>query len=122
LEYDQELEAHYFKEKVHQLTITEQQMLDLDKSKLRTMLEIYELEHSPQVYNRNLIEHLASSFEEGTVSINRFFANPLLRIFLTDDNQSYFHCSIHLETLFNLVDSNLLLTEIENQKVLRLIT
>jgi hypothetical protein len=122
LEYDQELETHYFKEKVHQLTITEQQMLDLNKSKLRTMLEIYELEHSPQVYNRNLIEHLASSFEEGTVSINRFFANPLLRIFLTDDNQSYFHCSIHLETLFNLVDSNLLLTEIENQKVLRLIT
>ena len=122
LEYDQEIEAHYFKEKVHQLTITEQQMLDLDKSKLRTMLEIYELEHSPQVYNRNLIEYLASSFEEGTVSINRFFANPLLRIFLVDDHQSHFHCSIHLETLFNLIDSNQLLAEIENQKVLRLIT
>ena len=95
-------------------------MLDLDKSKLRTILQIYELEHSPQVYNRNLIEHLALSFENGTISINRFFTNPLLRIFLVDDDQSYFYCSIHLETLFNLIDTNQLLAELEKPKVLRL--
>ena len=120
LEYDQEREVHDEHIKSHQLTLTEQALLNVDKDKLRTMLEIYELEHSPSVYNKNLIEHLALSFEQGTVSINRFFANPLLRIFLNDSENSYFHCSIHLETLFNLVNTNQLLEELEDNKILRL--
>lgn len=120
LEYEQEREAHDENIKSHQLTLTEQALLNVDKDKLRTMLEIYELEHSPSIYNKNLIEHLALSFEQGTVSINRFFANPLLRIFLNDSENSYFHCSIHLETLFNLVDTNQLLEELEDNKILRL--
>lgn len=120
LEYEQEQEAHDEHVKSHQLTITEQAILNVDKTKLKTILEIYELEHSPKIYNRNLIENLALSFEDGTISINRFFANPLLRIFLIDNEYSYFHCSIHLETLFNLIDSNLLLNELEEQKILRL--
>ena len=120
LEYDQEREVHDEHIKSHQLTLTEQALLNVDKDKLRTMLEIYELEHSPSIYNKNLIEHLALSFEQGTVSINRFFANPLLRIFLNDSENSYFHCSIHLETLFNLVDTNQLLEELEDNKILRL--
>lgn len=120
LEYDQEREVHDEHIKSHQLTLTEQALLNVDKDKLRTMLEIYELEHSPSIYNKNLIEHLALSFEQGTVSINRFFANPLLRIFLNDSENSYFHCSIHLETLFNLVNTNQLLEELEDNKVLRL--
>ena len=120
LEYEQEREVHDENIKSHQLTLTEQALLNVDKDKLRTMLEIYELEHSPKIYNRNLIEHIAQSYEEGTISINRFFANPLLRIFLVEDNKSYFHCSIHLETLFNLINSNQLLEEIEEQKVLKL--
>ena len=120
LEYDQEREVHDEHIKSHQLTLTEQALLNIDKDKLRTMLEIYELEHSPSIYNKNLIEHLALSFEQGTVSINRFFANPLLRIFLNDSENSYFHCSIHLETLFNLVNTNQLLEELEDNKILRL--
>lgn len=120
LEYEQEREAHDENIKSHQLTLTEQAILNVDKTKLKTMLEIYELEHSPSIYNKNLIEHLALSFEQGTISINRFFANPLLRIFLVDSENSYFHCSIHLETIFNLVDTNQLLDELEDQKVLRL--
>ena len=120
LEYDQEREVHDEHIKSHQLTLTEQALLNVDKDKLRTMLEIYELEHSPSIYNKNLIEHLALSFEQGTVSINRFFANPLLRIFLNDSENSYFHCSIHLETLFNLVNTNQLLEELEDNKILRL--
>ena len=120
LEYEQEREAHDENIKSHQLTLTEQALLNVDKDKLRTMLEIYELEHSPSIYNKNLIEHLALSFEQGTVSINRFFANPLLRIFLNDSENSYFHCSIHLETLFNLVNTNQLLEELEDNKILRL--
>lgn len=120
LEYEQEKEAHDEHTNSHQLTLTEQALINIDKDKLRTMLEIYELEHSPSIYNKNLIEHLALSFEQGTVSINRFFANPLLRIFLNDSETSYFHCSIHLETLFNLVDANQLLEELEENKVLRL--
>lgn len=120
LEYEQEREVHDENIKSHQLTLTEQALLNVDKDKLRTMLEIYELEHSPSIYNKNLIEHLALSFEQGTVSINRFFANPLLRIFLNDSENSYFHCSIHLETLFNLVDTNQLLEELEDNKILRL--
>ena len=120
LEYEQEKEVHDEHIKPHQLTITEQAILNVDKAKLKTILEIYELEHSPNIYNKNLIEHLALSFEEGTISINRFFANPLLRIFLIDDDTSYFHCSIHLDTLFNLIDTNQLLDELEEQKILRL--
>ena len=120
LEYEQEKEVHDEHIKPHQLTITEQVILNVDKAKLKTILEIYELEHSPNIYNKNLIEHLALSFEDGTISINRFFANPLLRIFLIDDDTSYFHCSIHLETLFNLVNTNQLLDELEEQKILRL--
>ena len=120
LEYEQEKEVHDEHIKPHQLTITEQAILNVDKAKLKTILEIYELEHSPNIYNKNLIEHLALSFEDGTISINRFFANPLLRIFLIDDDTSYFHCSIHLETLFNLVNTNQLLDELEEQKILRL--
>lgn len=120
LEYDQEREVHDEHIKSHQLTLTEQALLNVDKDKLRTMLEIYELEHSPSIYNKNLIEHLALSFEQGTVSINRFFANPLLRMFLNDSENSYFHCSIHLETLFNLVNTNQLLEELEDNKILRL--
>ncbi len=120
LEYEQEKEAHDESVKSHQLTITEQALLNVDKVKLQTMLEIYELEHSPSIYNKNLIEHIALSFEDGTLSINRFFANPLLRIYLIDTEHTYFHCSIHLETLFHLINSNQLLDELENQKVLRL--
>ena len=120
LEYEQEKEVHDEHIKPYQLTITEQAILNVDKAKLKTILEIYELEHSPNIYNKNLIEHLALSFEEGTISINRFFANPLLRIFLIDDDTSYFHCSIHLDTLFNLIDTNQLLDELEEQKILRL--
>lgn len=120
LEYEQEREAQDEHIKPHQLTLTEQAILNVDKAKLRTILEIYELEHSPTIYNQNLIEHLALSFEDGTISINRFFANPLLRVFLINDDTSYFHCSIHLETLFNLVDTNQLLNEMEEQKVLKL--
>lgn len=120
LEYEQEKEVHDEHIKPHQLTITEQAILNVDKAKLKTILEIYELEHSPNIYNKNLIEHLALSFEDGTISINRFFANPLLRIFLIDDDTSYFHCSIHLDTLFNLIDTNQLLDELEEQKILRL--
>ena len=120
LEYEQEKEVHDEHIKPHQLTITEQEILNVDKAKLKTILEIYELEHSPNIYNKNLIEHLALSFEDGTISINRFFANPLLRIFLIDDDTSYFHCSIHLDTLFNLIDTNQLLDELEEQKILRL--
>ena len=120
LEYEQEKEVHDEHIKPHQLTITEQAILNVDKAKLKTILEIYELEHSPNIYNKNLIEHLALSFEEGTISINRFFANPLLRIFLIDDDTSYFHCSIHLDTLFHLIDTNQLLDELEEQKILRL--
>ncbi len=120
LEYEQEREVHDEHITSHQLTITEQAILNTDKNKLRVMLEIYELENSSSIYNRNLIEHLALSFEQGTISINRFFANPLLRIFLIEGDTSYFHCTIHLETLFNLVDANQLLDELEDKKILRL--
>ena len=120
LEYERESQAMDERVKSNQLTLTEQTLIDVDKTKLKTMLEIYEIEHSPSVYNKNLIEHLALSFEEGTVSINRFFANPLLRVYLVDDDTTYFHCSIHLETLFNLINSNQLLEEIEAQRALRL--
>ena len=120
LEYEQEAEEHNNSIKSHQLTLTEQAILNVDKAKLQTMLEIYELENSPNIYNKNLIEHIALALEDGTLSINRFFANPLLRIYLVDTDHTYFHCSIHLETLFNLINSNQLLDELETQKVLRL--
>lgn len=120
LEYEQEQEAHDESIKSHQLTLTEQAILNVDKAKLKTMLEIYELEHSPKIFNKNLIEHIALALEDGTLSINRFFANPLLRIYLIDTDHTYFHCSIHLETLFNLINSNQLLDELEEHKVLRL--
>jgi hypothetical protein len=121
LEYEQEQQVHNEDIKPHQLTITEQTILNVDKAKLQTMLEIYELEHSPTIYNKNLIEHIALALEDGTLSINRFFANPLIRIYLVDEEHTYFHCSIHLETLFNLINSNQLLLEMETQKSLRLL-
>ena len=121
LEYKQEQEVHNERIKSNQLTITEQALLNIDKAKLQTMLEIYELEHSPKIYNKNLIEHIALALEDGTLSINRFFANPLLRIYLVDEEHTYFHCSIHLDTLFNLINSNQLLAELETQKKLRLL-
>ena len=121
LEYAQEKEEHDSQIKAHQLAITEQAILNTDRAKLQIMLEIYELEHSPQIYNKNLIEHIALALEDGTLSINRFFANPLIRIYLVDDEITYFHCSIHLETLFNLLNSNQLLEEMSTQKSLRLL-
>lgn len=121
LEYKQEQEVHNERIKSNQLTITEQALLNIDKAKLQTMLEIYELEHSPKIYNKNLIEHIALALEDGTLSINRFFANPLLRIYLVDEEHTYFHCSIHLDTLFNLINSNQLLAELETPKKLRLL-
>ena len=120
LEYEQERELQDEHISSHQITLTEQTIMNLDKEILKLSLEIYELENSPTIYNKNLIENIALSFENGTVSINKLFANPLLRIFLIDGDTSYFHCTLHLDTLFNLIDTNQLLSELEDNPILKL--
>lgn len=102
------------------LTTTEQELLSIKKEKLAYFVELYNLQHTPEIYNENLLSYLASCYEAGYVEINRFFQNPIIKLFYVDNERVEFHCSLRLDTLINLFDSSHLLSILEDQKKLKI--
>ena len=64
--------------------------------------------------------YITKSYQSGTIEINRFLANPIIKLFYIKNNQTEFHCSMRLDTLFNLINSSYLLEKTSEQKKLKL--
>lgn len=91
-----------FKIKNVVLTRIEQEIREIENERTGLNLRAYILAHSPEIYNENLLTYLAKSFEQGSVEINRFFANPVIKLFYIENREVEFHCSARLDTLLNL--------------------
>lgn len=102
---DRERFERDFKVKEIILTRIEQEIIEIESERTNLNFKAYLLAHSPEIYNENLLTYLIKSFEEGYVEINRFFANPIIKLFYIKNSEVEFHCSARLETLMNLVEA-----------------
>lgn len=84
------------------LTRIEQELKRLEKEKLNYSFGLYLIKNTPELYNENLLTYIAKSFESGYVEINRFFVNPIIKLFYIDNNKVEFHSSLKLDTIINL--------------------
>lgn len=104
LENDRERYELNPKIKASVLTQVEQEIIELQNERTSLNFRAYLLAHSPEIYNENLLTYLRKSFEQGYVEINRFFANPIIKLFYIENRQVEFHCSARLDTLTNLFE------------------
>ncbi len=102
------------------ITILEQELLDIEKEKANLFYGLFLLKNSPELYNENLLTYLVKSFQAGTIDINRFIANPIIKSFFVNEENTEFHCSMRLDTLSNLINPEELLHLLTEQKTLKL--
>ncbi len=102
------------------ITILEQELLDIEKEKANLFYGLFLLRNSPELYNENLLTYLIKAFQAGTIDINRFVVNPIIKSFFVNNETAEFHCSMRLETLSNLINPEELLPLLIEQKALKL--
>ena len=81
------------------------------------MFTMYILKTSPELYNSNLLNYIVKSFEKGYIEINRFFSNPIIKLFYIEDNDTRFHSSMRLDTLSNIIDFESILSIIDGKRL-----
>ena len=91
--------------------------MDIEKERTGLMFTMYVLKTSPELYNSNLLNYIVKSFETGYVEINRFFSNPIIKLFYIEDNETKFHSSMRLDTLSNIIDLDSILSIIEGKRL-----
>lgn len=99
------------------LTRIEQEIMDIEKERTGLMFTMYVLKTSPELYNSNLLNYIVKSFETGYVEINRFFSNPIIKLFYIEDNETKFHSSMRLDTLSNIIDLDSILSIVEGKRL-----
>lgn len=99
------------------LTRIEQERLDIEKERTGLMFTMYVLKTSPELYNSNLLNYIVKSFEKGYIEINRFFSNPIIKLFYIEDNETKFHSSMRLDTLSNIIDFESILSRVEGKRL-----
>lgn len=119
--YEREKFEHDLSIKTIVLTHIEQELITINKEKNSLFFTLYILRNSPELYNETVLTFLTKAFTEGTVEINRFIANPIVKLFYIEDNQTKFHCSMRLNTLFNIFNPNELIEKIDGPKKIRTI-
>lgn len=93
---------------------------DIDKEKFNMSFNYYLIKFSSEIYNHNLLDYINKAFLQGNVDINYLFKNPTLKMFYIDDGIVEFYCAMHLSTLMNLLNHQVLLDKLEPAKKLRL--
>lgn len=97
----------------------QRRIFDIESEILSLSLGIYLLKTTPEIYNENLINYISSSFLQGNVEINKLFENPLIKLFYLKNQKVEFHCTMRLDTLMNLVNSEQLLKMLDEGKKLK---
>lgn len=97
------------------LTTTEQQLYSVEKEKLSSFIELYNLRHTPEIYNENLIEYLARCYENGYILINRFLQNPIIKLFYLKNDYVSFYSAMRLDTLIDLFNPSYLISQLEEE-------
>lgn len=97
-----------------------QEIVYLSQERINMFLTFYLLKSSSEIYNKNLLEYIAKSFEQGNVEINKFLENPILKMFYISGEKTEFYCAMRLDTFMNLIDTNLLMQSKEPEKKLSL--
>lgn len=116
LVYEREKYERDFSINTNVLIHIEQELIDIEKQKTDYFVKLYLLRTSNEIYNENILKYLTKSFEQGYIEINRFLANPLIKSFFINDDDTEFYSIIRLDTLVNLFDPNILLEQLEPQK------
>ena len=111
---------HDLKVSLKIITRIEQELIEIEKEKSNYFFSLYILRMSPEIYNENILMYITKSYQSGTIEINRFLENPIIKLFYIKNNQTEFHCSMRLDTLFNLINSSYLLEKTSEQKILKL--
>lgn len=102
------------------LTRIEEELMEIEKEKSNYFLSLYALKKSPEIYNENLLTYITKSFHSGTIEINRFLANPIIKLFYIEHNKTEFHSTMRLDTLLKLINPDNLLSKISTQKSLKM--
>lgn len=102
------------------LTLIEQELMEIEKEKNNYFFGLYVLKNSPELYNENLLTYITKSFHSGTIEINRFLANPIIKLFYIEHSKTEFHSSMRLDTLLKLINPDELLAKVSTQKSLKM--
>ncbi len=86
----------------------------LKREEMELLFELFDKTHQDSIYNPTFLKSLWLSFLGNTVDINNYFNNPVLRTFVIKGDVTNFYCAIHLDTLFNLIDNEQLLSIIDS--------
>ncbi len=97
------------------LTTTEQQLYSVEKEKLSSFIDLYNLRHTPEIYNENLLTSIARCYENGYILINRFLQNPIIKLFYIKKDYVSFYSAMRLDTLIDLFDTSYLLSILEEK-------
>ena len=97
----------------------QRKLFHIENEIVRLGVGIYIFKRTPEIYNENLINYIFNSFLQGNIEINKMFENPLIKIFYVKNKKVEFHCTMRLNTLMNLVDSNKILNLLTEGKKLK---
>lgn len=78
----------------------------------------YAYRHTNEIYNYNLYTYLIASFEQGNVTINEIFQNPVIKFFSITDTKVEFYCAMHLHTLIQISSIELFIPKQPEEKKL----
>lgn len=73
-----------------------------------TLIDFYLQTRSPFIYNKNLLQYIIKSIYQSNIYINYSYDDPIIKFYYINNKKVEFYCAIHLSTLINLIDYNIL--------------
>lgn len=73
-----------------------------------TLIDFYLQTRSPFIYNKNLLQYIMKSIYQSNIYINYSYDDPIIKFYYINNKKVEFYCAIHLSTLINLIDYNIL--------------
>lgn len=72
------------------------------------LFEYNEYSHNPEVLNKLFFESIYEALIKGNIIINHYFLDPVIKLFTIKNGEVTSFIAIHLTTLLNIIDSNIL--------------
>ncbi len=72
------------------------------------LIDFYLQTRSPFIYNKNLLQYIMKSIYQSNIYINYSYDDPIIKFYYINNKKVEFYCAIHLSTLINLIDYNIL--------------
>lgn len=101
----------------HRLKSLYWQMTDNQKQQEITMINLYMHTHMPNIYNKNLLQYICKCYYQSHIGIHPSGNDPVIKMFYIQKEQVEFYCAMHLDTLVNLIDAQVLLKGPEEKKL-----